>query len=115
MDVTPYDFSEMKRIAPDLYATLEQTSSFVLIKGDLNYRKLIGDLNWPHDTPLAQAVITFRPTAFCAVRTCKADLIANLNVNIETNANYEKLLKSYPNTNKWMNTGDYGVIQFVAK
>ena len=81
----------------------------------MNYRKLIGDLNWPHDTPLAQAVRTFRPTAFCAVRTCKADLIANLNVNIETNANYAKLLKSYPNTNKWMNTGDYGVIQFVPK
>ena len=112
---SPYDFNEMKRIAPDLYATLEQTSSFVLIKGDLNYRKLIGDLNWPHDTPLAQAVRTFRPTAFCAVRTCKADLIANLNVNIETNANYAKLLKSYPNTNKWMNTGDYGVIEFVPK
>jgi hypothetical protein len=55
----------MKRIAPDLYATLEETSSFVsLIKGDLNYRKLIGDLNWPYYTPLAQAVGTFRPTAF---------------------------------------------------
>ena len=62
---SPYDFSEMKRIAPDLYATLEETSSFVsLIKGDLNYRKLIGDLNWPYYTPLAQAVGTFRPTAF---------------------------------------------------
>ena len=86
----------MKRIAPDLYATLEETSSFVsLIKGDLNYRKLIGDLNWPHETPLAQAVRTFRPVAFCAVRTCKADLIANLDVNTETNANYAKLLKKF--------------------
>ena len=97
---SPYEFNEMKRIAPDLYATLEQTSSFVLIKGDLNYRKLIGDLNWPYDTPLARAVRTFRPAAFCAVLTCKADLIANLNENIETNANYAKLLKLYPNTNK---------------
>jgi hypothetical protein len=49
------------------------------------------------------------------VRTCKADLIANLDVNMETNANYAKLLKSFPNTTKWMNTGDYGVIQFVFK
>ena len=105
----------MKRIAPDLYATLEETSSFVLIKGDLNYRKLIGDLNWPHDKPLAQAVRTFRPVAFCAVRTSKADQIANLDEDMGTNANYAKLLKSYPNTNKWMNTGDYGVIQFVPK
>jgi hypothetical protein len=35
---SPYDFGEMKRMAPDLYATLEETSSFVLIKGDLNLK-----------------------------------------------------------------------------
>ena len=43
---SPYDFNDMKQIAPDLYETLERESSFLLSKGDLNYRKLIGDLNW---------------------------------------------------------------------
>ena len=111
---SPYDFSEMGRVAPDLYSVLKESSSFLLIKGDLNYRKLIGDLNWPYDTPLSRAVRDFRPVSFCAVRTCKADLLANLDMNCETNRNYAKLLKTYPpSDNKWMNTGDYGVIQFV--
>ena len=90
---SPYDFNDMKQIAPDLYESLQRESSFLLIKGDLNYRKLIGDLNWPHHTPLAQAVRVFKPTSLCAVRTCKADLLANLNLNLDENANYAKLLK----------------------
>ncbi len=44
---SPYDFGEMKRMAPDLYATLEETSSFVLIKGGLNLRFNFYSNNYP--------------------------------------------------------------------
>ena len=107
---SPYAFNVMEKKAADLYTDFKQNSSFILLKGDLNYRKLIGDLNWPYDTPLSDAAREFKPTSFCAVRTLKADLCAHL---LPSNSNYAKVMKLYPDSNKWMNTGDYGVIQFV--
>jgi len=74
---------------------------------------LIGDLNWPYDTSLDIAVREFKPTNLCAVRTLKADLVANLDTDETRNENYRKLKEKYPTGNEWMNTGDYGVIQLL--
>ena len=104
----------MHEKAPELYKELSDKSSLVLLKGDLNYRKLIGDLNWPFETPLKVAVRGFLPATLCAIRTLKSDLVANLDTNEETNPNYG-LMKSQntDGTLKWMTTGNYGLIQFV--
>jgi hypothetical protein len=109
---SPYAFTEMQTVAPDLYADLKQ-SALVLMKGDLNYRKLLADLGWPFDTPLSVAVQHFKPTSLCAIRTLKSDLVANLDLNEQTNKNYALLQRKYPDSNKWLVTGDYGIIQFV--
>jgi damage-control phosphatase, subfamily III len=45
-----FPYYEMKKQSPDLYAELGK-SSFLIFKGDLNYRKLVGDLEWKYDTP----------------------------------------------------------------
>jgi hypothetical protein len=105
----PYSYDKMEKIAPDLYAYFKRSSSLVLFKGDLNYRKLIGDLNWPFDTPLKQAVREFLPTNICAFRTIKADLIAGLDL---TNERVVRVQKEFAGSTSWMNTGDYGIIQF---
>lgn len=109
---TAYSFDEMSRVAPELYADLSQNSHLVILKGDLNYRKLLGDLNWPFETELRTAVRGFLPTNLCAIRTLKADLVAGLDTKSDR---YIKMKLSYPDTNKWMITGDYGLIQFVKK
>lgn len=106
-----YSFDQMNKVSPDLYAELQKKSSLVILKGDLNYRKLIGDLNWPLDTNLSTAARDFKPTNFCAVRTLKADLCANIDTNESTNEKFRKLKETYPTGNAWMNTGEYGVIQ----
>jgi hypothetical protein len=42
----------MEEKAPELYQQLS-LSSFLIFKGDLNYRKLVGDREWPLQTPFS--------------------------------------------------------------
>lgn len=60
----------------DLHVQLA-AADLVLVKGDANYRRLLGDAHWPPTTPFAQAVSYF-PTALVALRTLKAELIVGL-------------------------------------
>lgn len=45
----PYEFHRMKEIDGNLYDDLAH-SDLLVFKGDLNYRKLLGDFNWPFDS-----------------------------------------------------------------
>ena len=89
-------------VAPDLYAQLA-ASDLVIFKGDLNYRKLVGDLDWARTTPFDQALGDFRPTKVLALRTLKADVVVGLKEGVAT-----KLDQSCPD---WMTNGQYAVIQ----
>ena len=73
----PHDFADMKTVAQDLYKKL-QKSDLVIFKGDLNYRKLVGDRKWDATTPFEKAVLEFRPAPFCVLRTVKCDVIVGL-------------------------------------
>lgn len=95
----PHDFAQMPTHEPQLYQTL-QSSSLVVFKGDLNYRKLLGDLDWPHSTPFDVALRSFRPAFLCTLRTNKADLITGLSKDRETNLPPD-----------FLTTGEYAVIQ----
>lgn len=46
----------MPEKAPDLYKELCD-SNFIIFKGDLNYRKLVGDRYWPLSTQFKVIVI----------------------------------------------------------
>ena len=52
----------------ELYGVLQQ-HDVVVLKGDLNYRKLTGDRHWPYSTPLHTAITTFTPAPLIALRT----------------------------------------------
>ncbi|XP_055317328.1 damage-control phosphatase ARMT1-like isoform X2 [Sitodiplosis mosellana] len=103
---SPYEFQAMPTIAPKLYALLE-TSHMVIIKGDLNYRKLFADKNWPYDSRFTEVLGAFRPTNVCSLRTTKVELICELSE--------EKAKKLFESDEMWMLTGEYGVIQFAPK
>jgi hypothetical protein len=103
---SPCDFSVMERYAPDLHSTL-QRASVVLFKGDLNYRKLIGDLKWPFCTPFKEALRGFQPAPICALRTVKCDTVAGLKEG--------QAEKAYEQSGEdWMIPGTYGIIQFAS-
>lgn len=96
----------MKTVNPTLYQKLSE-AVLVIFKGDLNYRKLLGDLNWKHTTDFLQALRGFRPTNLVSLRTVKADLIVGL-----SEGQSESLKKE---DSEWMCTGRVGIIQASIK
>ena len=98
-----HDYSEMKATAPDLYAELSK-AKLVFFKGDLNYRKLVGDRKWPHTTHFAEALCGFCPAPLCSLRTLKADVVVGLGPGQDSQAESKD--------EKWMVNGTYAVIQY---
>lgn len=96
----------MPDINPALYKTLEQ-SALLIFKGDLNYRKLLGDFNWDFCEKFETCLRGFLPTNLCTLRTVKGDLICNLKPG-----QAEELSRQYSD---WMFTGEYGLIQLASK
>ena len=91
---------------PELYKDLS-TDSLVIFKGDLNYRKLVGDLNWETVTTFSDALKEFRPTKILSIRTAKADVMVGLESGqAETVTNQDP---------SWMITGQWGVLQYAGQ
>ena len=102
----PYEFFRMETVDKKLYDHLAE-AQLLIFKGDLNYRKLLGDINWKPETDFPTSLKEFRPTNVCSLRTVKADLISGIKLGVA-----EALKKADP---KWMQTGKYGTISFAPK
>lgn len=75
---------------------------FTFIKGDANYRRLLGDRDWPIQTPVEEAIPYFI-TSFVALRTLKSDPIVGVAKTHEDRLNRETPL--------WRVNGTCGIIQ----
>lgn len=102
----PYTYNLMEEKDPELYNQLKQ-SNVVIFKGDLNYRKLVGDIHWDPTTLFKTALQGFLPTMLVAIRTNKAETITGL-VQHEV----EELNKKDA---AWMTSGQYAVIQHYSE
>lgn len=104
---TGLDFQEMPVSAPDLFETLRK-SDLVIFKGDLNYRKLVRDANWPHTTPFKQALggLGTSGIKILALRTNKADVCVGLDEQT-----LERVEREAPNK-AWVRNGKYAVVSF---
>ncbi|XP_036332854.1 damage-control phosphatase ARMT1-like [Rhagoletis pomonella] len=98
--------TRMHDVNPNLYARLSE-ANLIIFKGDLNYRKLIGDFSWDFTESFVTCLRGFMPTNLASLRTVKADLICGL-----LKGQAENMFKTNKN---WMTTGEYGTIQFLAK
>ncbi|MCS7260293.1 MAG: damage-control phosphatase ARMT1 family protein [Anaerolineae bacterium] len=85
----------------DLRAQLA-AADFVLLKGDVNYRRILGDAHWPVDTPF-QRITAYFPAPFANLRTLKGELIVGISEEL---ARRLSQLES-----DWMVNGRRGLIQ----
>ncbi|KAI0656671.1 DUF89 domain-containing protein [Cubamyces menziesii] len=104
---SPYPYWNMKELAPGLHKSLED-SSLVIFKGDLNFRKLTGDVQWPASTPFETAIGPIAGSfPILSLRTNKADVIVGVDQDVA-----DKLDKSGEN---WRYNGKYAVVLFQPR
>ena len=80
-------------------------SDLVLIKGDVNYRRLLDDLHWPHTTRM-EDVTGYFPAPFVTLRTLKGEIMVGLQPG-----QAEALQAEDPT---WLINGKRGVISACA-
>jgi hypothetical protein len=101
----------------DLYDRLEKTCDLAIFKGDANYRRLLGDRHWPHDTPFQSVVGAYTPCPLLALRTCKAGLIVGVSQELESRARAIHEGRDgggIDASDEWLVTGYFGVAQFAS-
>lgn len=81
-------------------------SDLIILKGDLNYRRLLNDRLWPPTTRLEDVTGSF-PAPFLALRTLKAEIIVGLQ-----EGQAEALAADEPD---WLVNGRRGLIHLVKR
>lgn len=101
-----YDFVKMKISVFSFYERFKDLK-IVFFKGDLNYRKFFGDLDWNLIILFEVILRGFYFVFLCVLRICKVDLIVGLVVGQK-----ETVEKQDKN---WMLNGNWVVIFFCGK
>jgi uncharacterized protein with ATP-grasp and redox domains len=81
-------------------------AALVLLKGDVNYRRLLDDRRWPHTTRIEE-VCAYFPAPFVTLRTLKGEIMVGLQPG-----QAEALQAEDPD---WLINGRRGVIQLVPE
>ena len=77
-------------------------SKLVFVKGDANYRRLLGERDWPLHTS-ARTILSYWPVPVCALRTFKAEIGCGISETAQVRAGAAD--------SKWMVSGRWGVVQ----
>jgi uncharacterized protein with ATP-grasp and redox domains len=78
--------------------------NLAFVKGDANYRRLLGDRQWEYTAPFQDVVGCYFPCPVCSLRTLKAELGCGMDAD-----QIERASKLDEN---WMTNGRFGVVQF---
>ena len=93
-----------RQMTPSLRAELAR-SDLAILKGDVNYRRLLDDRHWPHTTRLEEIAAYF-PAPFLVLRTLKGEIMVGLE-----SGQAEALAAQDPT---WLINGKRGLIQLVV-
>jgi hypothetical protein len=93
-----------RQMPPHLREQLSQ-SALMLVKGDVNYRRLLDDRHWPYTTRM-EDITGYFPAPFVTLRTLKGEILVGL-----PPGRAETLQAEDPG---WLINGKRGVIQLVA-
>ena len=98
----PLEFDALPKDLLDALATAVLT----IFKGDLNYRRLVGDRLWPEDTPF-RALTSYLPGPVAALRTYKSEVSVGMDPDTAG-----RLDAAEPG---WRFGGRHAVIQFSGR
>ncbi|KAK3359429.1 hypothetical protein B0T25DRAFT_98248 [Lasiosphaeria hispida] len=110
----PGSFWRLPREDPELIEDLK-ASELVIFKGDLNYRKLVGDANWDPTTPFTTAIGPLGPGSginVMALRTCKADVVVGLRPGEDEKLRETEGGGGDSGARKWAWNGKWAVVSF---
>lgn len=93
-----------RQMPPSLRTELER-SNLVILKGDVNYRRLLDDRHWPHTTRLEE-VADYFPLPFLVLRTLKGEIMVGLEPG------QAEALAAKDTT--WLINGKRGIVQLVT-
>lgn len=79
-----------------------RAATVTIMKGDLNYRRLVGDRPWPADTPF-ETVTSYFPGPVVALRTLKSDVVVGVPSDV--------LTKLESTGEPWRTNGAHALIQ----
>lgn len=96
----------MFRDMPAALRTDMSAAALVIVKGDVNYRRLLDDRHWPPTTRM-EDVAGYFPTSFVALRTLKGEIMVGLAAG-----QAGQLAAEDPT---WLINGKRGVIQLVQR
>jgi hypothetical protein len=96
----------MFRTMPAPLAAELAGSNLVILKGDVNYRRLLSDAHWPYTARLEEIAAYF-PAPFVALRTLKAEIVVGLEPG-----QAEEIAGQDPD---WLIDGKRGIIQYVNR
>jgi len=88
-----------------LYEELSRLD-MVILKGDVNYRRLLSDRQWPYTTPI-EKIVTYFPTSLLILRTLKGEIIVGLK-----KGQAEKIEAEDP---EWLTNGKRGIVQYIER
>ncbi|MFN6558390.1 MAG: damage-control phosphatase ARMT1 family protein [Nostoc sp. ChiSLP01] len=89
---------------PDSLKNELAKANLIIIKGDANYRRLLGDRHWDFTTNIAD-IVSYLPVSMVALRTLKSEVAAGLKSEV-----IEQVAKS---DSSWLTNGQWGVVQLV--
>jgi hypothetical protein len=96
----------MFRQMPPALASDLACADLVILKGDVNYRRLLDDCHWPHTTRMEE-IASYFPASFLTLRTLKGEIMVGLEPG-----QADALGKLDPT---WLINGKRGIVQLVAK
>ena len=94
------------RMPSALRDELASTSDLIVVKGDANYRRALGDRPWPLDAPFAE-VCSYAPAPLLCLRTLKAELGCGMAP--------EKTAAAAADDATWLTDGKWGVVHLAPK
>jgi hypothetical protein len=94
----PFEFWNM----PNEVANKFINSQLTVVKGDANYRRLLGDRYWSWDTPSKEA-LSYWTSPVCALRTLKSEIGCGISNDAQAYASARD--------SKWQVSGRWGLIQ----